>query len=345
MPPNGKDPDRRYRDHQGCLTGSQPHLLERLQLLVGPLDAWVGDVDVRLDNFGAPPRAVFSIVDLDGDGLLFPTDDEVSVRKGRERKTMPKTKPRLHILRVVVAVADQDPFPIVQGLPVPGVVGVCGRISRWTGKVVGSLPEASISPNSTSAMAVPPSWPVNQTWTMPMTSSAHGISTGRPAVDHHHGARVGRGYSPDERVLVTGQLQSDSVLALRLPTAVCAHDHERHVGPAGCFCGRRQRHHGVAGTHHRRRRRQREVQLPDPELDGHGIASTLDQVDRGGHLFAAQPEEALARWGGGSVEQPATVEEEMGYTRGEETEVPRACVVGREDGGGPGRKATLVRSG
>ena len=55
-----------------------------------------------------------------------------------------------------------------------------GRSASLRGKVTGSRPEASTLPNSTRAIALPPSEPGYQASSTAPTRSLHGVSTGPP---------------------------------------------------------------------------------------------------------------------------------------------------------------------
>ena len=63
-----------------------------------------------------------------------------------------------------------------------------GRASR-RGKVAGSRPPGSTSPNSTRAIAAPPPLPGYQASTMPSTRSRQGVSTGPAGLQHDDRAR------------------------------------------------------------------------------------------------------------------------------------------------------------
>ncbi len=64
----------------------------------------------------------------------------------------------------------------------PSTGRVDGSPSSLTGQVVGSRPPGSTAPSTTSARASPISWPPNQASRIAGTSSAHGSSTGAPAL-------------------------------------------------------------------------------------------------------------------------------------------------------------------
>ena len=59
---------------------------------------------------------------------------------------------------------------------------VGGTRRSLVGHVVGSLPPGSTNPSNTSASALPNSWPGNPASSTAATSSAHGSSTGAPAL-------------------------------------------------------------------------------------------------------------------------------------------------------------------
>src|SRR6185312_16357194 len=64
----------------------------------------------------------------------------------------------------------------------PGYVRCDGASSACTGNVVGRRPPGSRSPNSTSVMASPPSWPGYHACNTAGTSSAQGMAVGEPAL-------------------------------------------------------------------------------------------------------------------------------------------------------------------
>ena len=103
--------------------------------------------------------------------------------------------------------------------------------------VVGSLPEALASPESTSASACPHSSPANQHWRIAPTSSAHAMSTGDGRVHHHHGAAGWRPRPAHELVLRRRQRHRLAVVAFALPVAVGPDHAHDHVGT------RRERDH------------------------------------------------------------------------------------------------------
>ena len=65
-----------------------------------------------------------------------------------------------------------------------------GLSSRRMGKVCGSRPAGLTAPNSTSAMALPHSWPGYQACSTPAALFSHGIVDRPAGLQHHDGARV-----------------------------------------------------------------------------------------------------------------------------------------------------------
>src|SRR5207248_5165695 len=71
--------------------------------------------------------------------------------------------------------------------------GVCaGTSARLRGNVTGSLPDGLTSPNSTSAMALPSSWPLYQASRTPPALSTHGMVTAEPVCS----TTTVRGFAP-----------------------------------------------------------------------------------------------------------------------------------------------------
>ena len=144
-----------------------------------------------------------------------------------------------------------------------------GRWSSFAGQVVGSRPPGSAAPSSTSASALPASWPGNHTSSVAGTSSSHGISTGAPALT----TAIVRGWTSATRRTSSswrpGSASDVAVEALALDLRRGADHDDRDVG--------------IAGQRDRLLERVRVVRRLDVDLEVglHGVDRARDdQLDR-----------------------------------------------------------------
>ena len=107
-----------------------------------------------------------------------------------------------------------------------------GSPSSIAGQVVGSRPPGSAAPSSTSASALPTPGPGNQVSSTAGTSSAHGSSTGAPALTTTTVRGLAVVDAPHELVLAARQRERRAVEALALDLLGGPDDDDRDVGLA-----------------------------------------------------------------------------------------------------------------
>ena len=112
----------------------------------------------------------------------------------------------------------------------PGVTD--GRPSSDAGQVIGRRPPGSAAPKSTSASALPASWPGNQHSSTPGHLVQPRQQHRRARVDHDDRARLRLVDASHELVLAAGQRERVAVEALALDLRRRADDHDRDVGLA-----------------------------------------------------------------------------------------------------------------